>query len=556
MRVDAAQVASRSAHALTWSWAGALARALVQLVVQILLARLLGPQAYGQAAAALLVVGLCWLLAEAGLGAALVQRDGLQDQHVGAALGWVLSLSALMAVLLVLLAPWLAVWLGGAGSAGGAAGAGPAVDALGSQASAAAATATATATATVDGGLYGLILFCAVLVPLQALSNLPINLMQRRFDAKRLQAVQLGAYVLAYAGVGLLLAVHGAGAISVLAAFAANAALCGIGAWFFVRHTLRPRWAGGRELLRYGAGVTLANLSNWAIESVDRAMVSRYWGAAPLGAYTVASTLARAPAMLFVGAAQPVAFAASARVQDEVARLQRGYLAMLSLALLLCLPVFVWLAWHAAPVVALLYGDAWSHAAGPFAWLCLAVPPFVMLALTGPVLRGVDALQAETRWQWLLLLLLVLGLWACVGQPLAWAAAVVFGVTWLRAALFYGALASRIQLPPWAWWRPWRGGALLCLPVLALAWVVPQVQRLSGLAPQPGAWPWLLLSMLLGAAAVLTLLRHWGPSLLGAELVLALGNRQTDSRLAALLARWCRLQPRMAPRAAIEGHAP
>ena len=61
-----AELAQRTVTALLWTYGGAVGRVLSQLVVQLLLARFLGPEAFGQAAAALLVHGLGWIFAEAG----------------------------------------------------------------------------------------------------------------------------------------------------------------------------------------------------------------------------------------------------------------------------------------------------------------------------------------------------------------------------------------------------------------------------------------------------------------------------------------------------------
>jgi O-antigen/teichoic acid export membrane protein len=268
----------------------------------------------------------------------------------------------------------------------------------------------------------------------------------------------------------------------------------------------------------------VANLLNWAIESVDRAFVSRWWGSERLGEYALAANLARAPVMLLVGAAQSVAFASAARLQDEHARIARGYVAVVALALALATPIFVFLAWHARFVIELLYGLAWSGAGPAFAWLALGVPPFVMLALTGPMLRGLGAVTAEMQAQIAVLLLLVLALaWLAErgDTPLAAVAAVVALTSLVRAVALYRALARRIGLARWAWLRIVRGGGLLALVAAASCgvWV----------AASP-AWAFVgsLLTAMAGCALVLRATRG---SVLAVELLQALDNRRGDSRM-------------------------
>lgn len=495
-------LAARSSRALRWSWAGALLRAVLQFVIQIAMARLLGPESFGQAAAALLVLGLAALVAEAGLASALVQRDRLGPQDCAVACGWLIMIALAVAALMALAAAPIAHALG-------------------------------------EAALQPLVLASAAIVPLQAWTALPTAWLQRQFAARQLLVAQLGAYVGGYGVVGLTAAALGGGAWSLLMAFAAHAALFAFLAGRASAVSWWPRLGapGAVPMLQYGLRTLLANLVNWALESVDRLWVSRNGGAASLGAYTAAATLARAPVTLLVGASQPVAFAAASRLQEQGDRLARGYLAVVALALLVAVPLFTWLAVFAQPLVMLLYGSAWSAAAAPFALLCLGVPFFVMLALTGPILRGVDAVGSETRAHAIVLLLLLIALWASLhwpwGETLVMVAVLFSAANVLRALALANALSRRIGLAPWTPWAAWRGGALLGVVVMVAALLF----RALGLAPAAAA--------LATAVATLVIAPLWlrvaAGALLAPPLRLALANRRGDSILAASLCRWARI---------------
>ena len=487
---DVDSLAQRSARAMGWNWVGSAVRAMLQFVVQIALARLLGPDAFGQAAAVLLVVGLGSLVAEVGLGAALVQQAQLDDSDIGFALAWILASSVVVMLVIALLAQPIALLLG-------------------------------------DARLGTLVLASALAVPLQALTSLPMSLMQRGYRARRWQAIQVASYALAYGTIGVPLALQGWGAWSLLAAFAAHAGLVVAMGWASLRFTLRPRWTGHAALRAYGRRTLLANLVNWAIESVDRLLVSRGWGAAALGEYALAANLSRAPVTLLVGSLQPVAFASSSRLQDEPLRLARGYLALLTLALLATVPTFAFFAWHADAIVALLYGPRWAGAAAPFAWLCLGVPFFAMLALTGPMLRGVGAVGGEVRAQLAVLVLLAVALGWLMGKPLVFAAAAVALASALRAALLYRALRARVALPAKAMARAW-GGALALAAIVCASCLAVALAGASGL----GA---LFISAALALPLCLAALRWSRGALLGEELAVALRNRRGDSRAARWL---------------------
>ncbi|MBL8362421.1 MAG: oligosaccharide flippase family protein [Rubrivivax sp.] len=507
-------LARRSAQALSWSWAGAGVRALLQFAVQVVLARLLGPDAWGQAAAALLVLGLASLVAEGGLAAALVQREALGPHDAGIAAGWVLLLSGATGAIVGLAAVPIATALG-------------------------------------DPRLLPLVWAAAAIVPLQALSTLPPALLQRQLRAKRLQLVQLVAYAVAYGVVGIALAWAGAGAWSLLAAFALHAAIVAAGSMAAhargERPSWRPRLAGG-GMAGYGARTIAANVVNWALESVDRLFVSRLAGSAALGAYSVAATLARAPVTMLVSATQPVAFASAARLQGEHERIARGWLAMLSLALLVAVPLFGWLAMFSEPLVEWLYGSAWQAVVGPLSWLSMGVPFFVMLALSGPLLRGVDAVGDEMRAQLVVLALLALVLLGIADATVNAIAAWVAVASALRAASVSMLLSRRLGVPLGAPWRAWRGGLLLLGPVLVLAVACDSLI--------PGQGPAAIATALGSMVVAVVGMRIAARTLLGTELCLALLNRRGDSRLAGALCAWARLQPAVASPASGPGGRP
>lgn len=435
-------LAQRSLSALVWSYAGAGARAITQLVIQVLLARQLGPEAFGQATAALFVLGLGWLFAEGGVGAALVQRPQVSEADISFALGWLLSLSLLTGGLVVLAAKPLAELLG-------------------------------------NGTLAPLILACGLLIPLQALSNLPSSLMRRQFDMKRLQLIHLGGYMVGYGVVGLWMASAGWGAWSLVAAFGAHSLLSFIGSYACVRHTLRPRLRGDAALRGFGVAVVGTNLANWAIENLDRLVVNRYWGATALGEFTAASNLSRAPANLLMASAQSVTLAAASRVQDEPQRVIRGYLAVSALVWLVSAPTFVWLALNAEAVVHLLYGERWQQAGPLFAAFCVGLPFYALLSVTGPTLWAVGAVHSELKSQIVIAACTLAGFLALIGTPLRWVVWLVPALGLLRLLLVYRSLARRIELGTARSLAALTGGSLLA-SLTALAWALTAATSLQG----------------------------------------------------------------------------
>lgn len=491
----AVDLARRSIAALQWNLAGGGGKIVLQLIIQIALARMLGPIPFGQFSAVLVVLGVGWLLADGGFGAALIQKERIEPGDVAMALGWVLMVAAAVAVLMVLGAGWLAGQFG-------------------------------------DPGLVPLFRAASVLVFMQSVSNISTSLLRRDLDMKRLQIIQLLSYLLGFGVVAIGLAALDFGAWSLVWGFGAQTAITWGASFAVAPHTLRPRLGGDRQLHAFGLKVVLTNLTNWAIENLDRVVVGRFWGVPALGAYTVALNLSRAPVGVLVGSLQSVAFSAAARIQDDDARTRRSYLAVLSALALVIFPAFALVALEATAVVDLVYGARWLQAAPLLAAFAVTTPLYALGALTGPLLQARGAVLHELAAQLLVAGVLLGGLLVLRQTPLASAVWIVPAAYLLRFLFAYLALG---RLVPLSWAA--LGGALGAGTVLAAAVVLVD---LGWRQLDPGAAAGWQVAMP-GAAAILSVLlvlRCGGGRLIGAELKAMLEARRADS---VWVGRLCRL---------------
>ncbi len=485
--MNAASLTERTFAAVMWSYGGGLARAVAQLGVQVVLARMLGPHVYGQFTIVLAVVGLGWYLAESGMGVALVQVRELTDDMIRQALGGVLMQGALVAVVLVFAAPYLATLFD-------------------------------------EPGLTGPLMACSALILLQAMGNISLSLMRRQFDMKRWHFIQVAAYVVAFGGVGIALAGLGAGVWSLVAAFATQSLITWLAAYHVVRHPLRPLFRMSADLRSFGIKVLGSTLAAWTADNLERVVIGRVWGVAALGAYSGATGLARAPATLLTYSVQSVALPMASRLQDDPERLRRAYCVIMGGLALVLLPVFSLFAVAAQPLVLLLYGDRW-HAAVPLLTACaVAVPFYVMAANTSTFLLATGASGREALSQVVLAGVLLTGFVALGAWPLATAIWIVPGVHMLRAAAVYLMLSRRIGLSHGRIFRALLGGIALGL-VVVFGWEIsawmPQASELSTAA--------LLRLVFAGGLVMLAVLASRG-TLIGSELRTVIRGRLPSNR--------------------------
>lgn len=487
-------VASRSFDALGWVLLGAFGRVSGQLIVQITLARLLGPEAFGSFAVVLALMGLGLVLADAGFGAALVQRPTLTEDDIRQALGWTLLLGSTVAIVIATAAPGFAHLMG-------------------------------------DPHLAPMFQVAAVLIVLMTVRNVSVSLLQRRLDFKGPQLIDFVSYVVCFGGVAVWAAVRGWGAWSLLVGFAAQVLFSLVATYLRCRHPLRPRLSGDRALAAFGLRAMGNELTTWAAEHLDRFIIARVWGLAALGQYSVSASLAKAPVGVLLASVRALTFAGTARAQADRAAVAGALLLLIEAAALVAWPLFLVVGLEAQAVLVLVYGPGWRDAAPLLAALAIAVPPLVISTLAASVVRGIGAVGLELRVLLVTSALFLLSLAALSFAPLSavvWCAPAALA---LRAAWLLVEACRRLELPAFELLRAMRGALLLSVgaatPGLAMRLFAPHSFEKSS---------WLPLGASLGFTTVLLILG---------------GRVLTSPQLRALLRHeWRRLRVRTRGRAA------
>ena len=353
-------ISSRSTRALTWGVAGAIGKVVAQLMVQITLARLLDPLAFGQYTAVLLVYGLGYNIADGGFGSALIQKKELHTGDVSMALGWSLLSAIVISLLIIACSDTFAHLMG-------------------------------------DATLALIFKVCALLIPFQVVSNISSSLLRRELHMRGIQIIQFLAYFVFFGGLATALALMGYGVWSLVAGFAAQTVFSLVATYWLARHTLRPRLQGDSTLVHFGLKSMATELTGSAMDTVDRLLVGKFWGIYSLGLYSVAYNLSKAPVALLLSTAQSITFASTARLHGNWSAVRKGYLIVLSAVVLTTLPVFTLAAFESGTVLHIIYGQKWIKAAPYMTALALTVPLISMCAVTAAILRGSGQVGQELR---------------------------------------------------------------------------------------------------------------------------------------------------------------
>jgi lipopolysaccharide exporter len=435
-------------HGLKWSYLANAVMAVLQIGLTAILARLLTPSDFGVVAAATVVLRFGQYFAQMGVGQAVVQKHELtrQDSRAGFTAAWLLGVA--FSAAFALLAPLAADWFSN-----------PEVTPL----------------------LQALSLtFLSTGLGVTALA-----LLRRDMRFRALGLAEVAAYAGGYVGIGVPLALLGAGAWALVAAAIGQSLLLTVIAYTIVRHPLRPCMHASvyRGLFSFGSRVSLVGFVEYLCFNLDTIWAGRVLSAARLGQYTRGNTLVNVPVYYVSMSFMRVLMPSFARIQKELIRMRYVYLESLTVLLALAFPVFWGVAAGAREVVLVLLGGQWTASIGVVAIFALVAPLSMATHIAGVAHEATATLNTKllirgSQVVLLALLLVLLGGTGVLGIALASAGAEV----WAHA-LYVMAAARLFKARPRAILATYGPGLVFGPIVAGLVFLVSQLGRRGGLSP-------------------------------------------------------------------------
>jgi O-antigen/teichoic acid export membrane protein len=343
---DERTLAGRASRALGWTFTSNALGRLGTLGIGVLLARLLGPHAFGTYAVAWVFLLAVLSFNDLSLSLAIVRWPGDPKQIAPTVTTMSVITSGLFYLGCYVAAPAYA-------SAMGAPAAAPVIRVL------------------------------AINVVLDGLVATPNALLQRYFrQDKKMIADQVNNWL--GAGVSVGLAWAGFGAMSLAAGRITGAVAAAILYVAFSPERLRAGFdrTQARALLKYSTPLAGSAVVVFAVSCLDQLVVGRMLGATALGFYVLAFNLAAWPVNIFSQPVRSVAPAAFSRLQHDRAAMRSGFECAAALLGAVALPVCLVMCGAAGPLVGLAYGTRWLPAAQALVWLALLAGLRIFFELT------------------------------------------------------------------------------------------------------------------------------------------------------------------------------
>lgn len=460
--------------AMRWSYVMDGGRQAITSVITLVLAALLGPEAFGVIAMALVYLALLELVLKQGMGAAVVQREDLRGAHLDTAF-WIVMGTALA---LTGVSAGLSGWWAGVNR---------------------------------TPELQPVILGLTAMIPLQGLTVVQEALLRRRFRFRSL-ALRTNVSVLCGGALGVGLALAGFGVWALVAqqvgtVLVATAVLWAVSGW---RPGMRVSAGAARELLGFSTGSFLGSLGVFLINRSDALLIGLFFGPVVVGLYRLASRLIEAVVGITVSALMSVSLPELSRAQHDPVRFKRGVLRLTWISAALTLPPLGLLAGASEGVLGVV-GQEWLPAAWALRLLCVAGAVRALFAFTGPMLQALGRPYEQAAVAWVTGLLssggfVVAGL-LVRGMPLgsqlgglALSQALLYGLVFAAICMVLVRHRAGVTLAEMSRAAaPALGAGLAATATGVVAW------RTLGLA-QLSPWPALLLAAAPAAVAGLALL--------------------------------------------------
>jgi PST family polysaccharide transporter len=350
-------------HALKWSFVMSWGRRGFATLFMVLLAAILGPEAYGVVTLAAVYILLLELFVEQGISTALVQRETLDDEHLDTAFWMNLGWSVLFAGVSVALAGYWA-------RANGVPQLEPIIDVL------------------------------SITIILDAVTLVQQAQLQREMEFRKL-AMRSNLATVISGIVGVCLALAGAGAWALVAqqltfALASTLLFVALVRWY---PKLRFSLHHARELLGFSVDVFFANLAGFLSRRGDILFMGLFFSPVVVGIYRLADRLVDTVLELCVRPVSVISLPHFSRLQRDPARLRSSVAACMRLTVLLAVPTMLAMAACSEYILGVL-GNKWS--AGVTALKLLAIVGVVkaLIVFTGPLLFALAKARIRAVMLW------------------------------------------------------------------------------------------------------------------------------------------------------------
>lgn len=292
-------------------------------IVFIVLARLLGPEAFGLVALATIFLTFIQMFLDQGFAEAIVQRETVEPEHLDTAFWVSLGISIFLTGICIASAGFVAGFFK-------------------------------------EPGITPIVRWLSLSFVLKGLNSVQGAILQRNLDFKSLATRTIGGMWVG-AAVGLGMAWAGCGVWSLVGQQLSNLVV-GI-PLLWALSDWRPRFRVSKkhfhELFSFGINLMAFNVLNFFNRRSDNLLIGYFLGSVALGYYNVAYRIIQIMTDIIANVTTQVALPAFSRMQQEPERLRNAFYKVTQITSLISFPAFIGVAVLTPELVSVMFGKEW-----------------------------------------------------------------------------------------------------------------------------------------------------------------------------------------------------
>ena len=326
----------KATSGVLWSALERLSQTGVVFAVQIVLARILGPEHFGLLAMVTVFVVISNVLVESGLGSAIVQRTDITDADLSTVFIFNLAAATLLAAVLWLAGPWVASFYN--------------------------QPALAEVLAVLGLGLV-----------LSSLGTVHRSILRKQLAFKKLFWISTPA-TLVSGLFGITLALQGFGVWALVGQTLSQKALGSICSWYQTRWLPKPVFDTSRfgVLFSYGSKLAVSGLLYQGFNNIYLLVIGRAFSPIDVGFFQRAKAMRELPITTLQSIVGSVTFPVLSSVQQDHALMRKILKRSLQLSALVAIPGMAVMAGLAEPLVLVLVGEKWLPCVPMLQLLCVS----------------------------------------------------------------------------------------------------------------------------------------------------------------------------------------
>lgn len=317
----------KTTSGLKWSAIERLATQAIQLIIMLILARMLGPHAFGLIGMLAIFIAICQVFVDSGFSSALIRKTDRTESDFSTAFYFNIVVSLVCYAALFIGAPYIADFY--------------------------------QQSALIDlTRVLGLTVFVNSLSLVQR-AKLTIEMDFKTQAKASLASVGISSFV------AIFLATNDYGVWALVAQTLTMAACNAI--ILNVIHPWLPKRSFSMESFRnlfgFGSKLLLSGLLDTIFKNIYQIVIGKQFSAVEVGQFTQANQLSSMPAMTMTTIIQRVTYPMMSQLQHSDDKLEAAYLLTLRLSAVVIFPLMFGLAVIAQPLINVVLGDSWQQAA-------------------------------------------------------------------------------------------------------------------------------------------------------------------------------------------------